>query len=100
MSRPGSFSEHTKDDIEDLKSVFDVLTEFLGQLGPLIAQTMGAIIEAYPGDKIGKEVAKFYKELKEQGIPEDLAKELTKEYFESLNIMDKLGKLIKNPRLE
>jgi predicted PurR-regulated permease PerM len=98
MGRPGSIMGGDEEDIEELQKLFSVITGFLGEIGPQIAQTISSILEAYPGDKVGKEVADFYKKLKEEGVPEDLAEKLTEKYFESINIMDKISKLIKTPK--
>ena len=98
MNRPGNLLKEDEEDIEELKGLLDTITIFLGELGPKIAQSLTAIIESYPGEKIGKEVADFYKTLKDEDLPEDLVDELTKKYFDSINIMDKLSKLLRERR--
>ena len=98
MGRPGSIMGGDEEDIEELQKLFDVIISFLGEIGPQIAQTISSILEAYPGAKVGKEVADFYKKLKEEGVPEDLAERRTEKYFESIDIMGKISKLIKTQR--
>ncbi len=94
MDRPGDIIGEDKD-IEELERVLETVSKFLGEIGPSIASSISAVIEAYPGEKIGKQVADFYKKLREEGVPEELAEELTKKYFDSLNIFNKISELIR-----
>ncbi|GEM_PF-712760 len=68
-------------DVEELKEVLSAVTEFIASLKEPIKELLDTMAQSLNGEKLGKEVASFYKQLVESGIPEDMAKEMTKEYF-------------------
>ena len=76
-------------DAEQLKQMFQVLTESVPQLLESITKVLYG---AQEGEKFGKSVASFYKTLKEGGMTNEQAFELTKEYMNNLS----LGGMLKN----
>ena len=70
-----------KSDVEELKEVLDVISKFLKDLTEPIDRIMKTMLSAMDGSKLGEEVAAFYKKLRESGMPEDMASEMTREYF-------------------
>ena len=73
------------EDVEELKEIFSVLrSEVPGLLKGLIEPLKEIMDLTYNPERArerAKAVASFYKELVDQGIPEDLALKLTKEHF-------------------
>ncbi len=73
------------EDVEELKEIFSVLrSEVPGLLKGLIEPLKEIMDLTYNPERArerAKAVASFYKELVDQGIPEDLALKLTKENF-------------------
>ena len=94
-----SEEEEEKNDVEELRSVLQAVSEFLGGLAKPLEEIMETLLKTVDGSKIGAEVAEFYKRLKEAGVPEEQALEMTKEFFEKrtkiLDIVSSLGDFIK-----
>ncbi|MCE4602419.1 MAG: hypothetical protein F7B18_04470 [Desulfurococcales archaeon] len=70
-----------RDDVEELKEVLSVVADFLDQLSSKLKMILDSVMETLDGAKIGKEVGDMYKSLKEAGVPEEVAIEMTKEFF-------------------
>ena len=68
-------------DVEELKGVLSAVSEFLGSIRGTLKDLMSSMIESLDGKKLGEEVAAFYAGLKEKGVPEELARDMTKEFF-------------------
>lgn len=73
--------EEEEHDVEELKEVLGAVTEFIASLKEPIKELLDTLAQSLNGEKLGREVASFYKQLVDSGIPEDMAKEMTKEYF-------------------
>ncbi len=90
--------EEDKGDIVMLRLVLRSLTEFVRDLKEPLKELFKALSETLEGEKIGREVAEFYENLKKAGIPEDMAKEMTLEYFrkkmEISNVLTSLPSLL------
>ena len=71
-----------KDDAEELREVLSAVSDFLRELEGPIKKLIDLFFGALDGEKLGKEVAAFYKSLIDSGMPKELAAEMTKEYFE------------------
>lgn len=69
-------------DVEELRAIFSAVKDFLGELGPMIKSLLSIVLEEISGEKIGKDVAAFYKFLSESGISQDQVMELTRKYYE------------------
>jgi len=70
-----------RDDVEELKEVLAAVSEFLDQLGSKLKTLLDSIMETLDGAKIGREVGEMYRSLKEAGVPEEVAIEMTRELF-------------------
>lgn len=93
-----------KSDVEELREVLSAISDFLKELKEPIEKLFNTLLSAMDGSKLGEEVAAFYKKLRESGMPEDMAAEMTREYFktrvESFNLMGLLTRAIKKEVLE
>ncbi len=73
------------EDVEELREVFSVLrSEVPGLIRGLIEPLKELMDLTYNPERAkerAKAIASFYKELVDQGIPEDLALKITKEHF-------------------
>ncbi len=73
------------EDVEELREVFSVLrNEVPGLIRGLIEPLKELMDLTYNPERArerAKAIASFYKELVDQGIPEDLALKITKEHF-------------------
>lgn len=76
-------------DAEQLGQIFTVLSE---QVPKLLDSVTKVLYGAQEGTKFGESVAAFYKALKDAGMSNDQAFELTKEYMSNLSI----GGMLKN----
>ncbi len=66
-------------DIVEMKMIFKTLSE---ELPRMIKGIFSTIFSEDLGEKIGRMVGDFYTKLREKGLPEDLAKELTAKFAE------------------
>ena len=80
------------EEAKELKEVFNAITEFVRNIKEPVKDLMEVILNTLKGDVLGEEVGKFYVKLKESGVPEDLAKELTRKYLDERLIVSKLIK--------
>ncbi|MCG7843952.1 MAG: hypothetical protein MIO90_00805 [Methanomassiliicoccales archaeon] len=76
-------------DAEQLKQIFGVLTDSVPKLLDSVTKVLYGSQE---GTKFGESVAAFYKALKDAGMSNEQAFELTKEYMSNLSI----GGMLKN----
>ncbi len=93
-----------KSDVEELREVLSAISDFLKELKEPLEKLFNTLLSAMDGSKLGEEVAAFYKKLRESGMPEDMAAEMTREYFktrvESFNLMGLLTRAIRKEVLE
>ncbi|HIQ03132.1 MAG TPA: hypothetical protein EYH40_01785 [Desulfurococcales archaeon] len=95
----GKLENDVSKDILELKGALTAITEFLRDItGPL--KDIISIIQSYiAGDKLGKDIANFYRSLKESGLPDDIINDFVKRYYdERINIMKLLGKIFEYGR--
>lgn len=76
-------------DIDKLKEVMSVISVEIPKLLDAISKTMYSPENA---QKLGEQTAAFYKKLKESGMSEDQAFELTQDYMKNFS----LGNMIEN----
>jgi hypothetical protein len=76
-------------DAEQLREIFTVLSEHVPKLLDSVTKVLYG---AQEGTKFGESVASFYKALKDTGMSNEQAFELTKEYMSNLSI----GGMLKN----
>ncbi len=75
------------EDAEELKEIFGVLNESIPKL---ISGLLGSVYSPEAAGKLASAIGIFYTKLIEQGIPKDLALEMTRGYVAALDF----GKLI------
>lgn len=89
---------------EDLKEILDAVSEFLKSLSEPLEKLLDTILKAVEGERLGAEVAAFYRKLVEAGMPSDMAAEMTKEFFEKrmslLDVSELLKSFVKKEVLE
>jgi len=82
-------------DAEEVREILKAVSEFIEGLKEPIKEFLDMMLSSLDGKKLGEEVAKFYRELKESGMPEDMAKDMVKEFFKKrLESAPSLGSLI------
>lgn len=89
-----TFENEKKQDPEELRQILDVVSEkvpkLLSELSDSLPKLLGGVRDTIysqeAGKNMGKAIATFYKELKDGGIPEDLALKMTKDYAQSLDL--------------
>lgn len=86
-------------DVEELREVLRSVSEFIRELREPLEKLLDTLLSAMDGSKVGGDVAAFYRKLREEGVPEDLAGEMTREYFrariQAFNIVDLISKAVK-----
>jgi len=82
-------SDNDMPDAEQLKEIFGVLTDSVPKLLDSVTKVLYG---AQEGTKFGESVAAFYKALRDAGMSNDQAFELTKDYMANLS----LGGMLKN----
>jgi len=78
--------EEEESDVEELREVLSTVTPFLENLFTWLRtglkEVLSFIQASYDGKKLGEDIAQFYQALKSQGLPDDMIKEMVKEYYE------------------
>ena len=89
-------SEKKKTAAEEAEEVRQILSAVSTEVPALIKSIIGAVFSEEAGRNMGKAAAAFYKELKDSGMPDDVAVKMTENYigvFTSLgDILKKVGK--------
>jgi len=78
-----------KEDVEEMKEVFRVLST---EIPALIKGMIASVFSEEAGRSMGKAAAAFYKELKESGMPDEVAVKMTENY---ISVFTSLGDLMK-----
>ncbi len=82
-------------DEEQIRGILRAVSEFIIDLKEPLKEMLDAMVNVLEGKKLGEEVAVFYKKLKEAGMPEDMVREMTKEFLEKkLETAPSVGSLI------
>ncbi len=88
------------EDIEELREVLSTISEFISGLRQPIKEFLDMLMSSLNGEKLGKEVAALYRELKESGMPEEMIREIVNDFFkkkmESAPNIATLTRLISN----
>ena len=88
----GGGSERSSDweDVEILRGVLKAISDFLRDIREPLKGLLDFALGSVDGERVGSDVARFYSKLREAGLPEDVAVQLTREYFkarmESVNL--------------
>ncbi|MBS7616832.1 hypothetical protein KEJ45_06515 [Candidatus Bathyarchaeota archaeon] len=80
----------TEEDVEELREVLSVVSK---EVPSLIKGIIASIFSEEAGRDMGKAAATFYKELKDAGMPEDVAVKMTEGYISAFT---SLGEVMKN----
>lgn len=82
-------------DEEQIRGILRAVSEFIIDLKEPLKEMLDAMVNVLEGKKLGEEVAVFYKKLKEAGMPEDMVREMTKEFLEKkLETAPSVGSLL------
>jgi len=80
---------------EELREILSAISKFLEDIKRPIGDLINVILDAMRGDKVGEEVAAFYRKLKEGGLPDDVVRDMVKKYLEErVKIASLLEKLV------
>jgi hypothetical protein len=81
--------EEKKEDVEELREVLNVVSK---EVPSLIKGIIGSLFSEEAGRDMGKAAAAFYKELKDAGMPENVAVKMTEDYVSAFT---SLGEVMK-----
>lgn len=81
-----------KEEVEDVEELREVLSVVSKEVPALIKGIIASIFSEEAGRDMGKAAAAFYKELKEAGMPEDVAVKMTEGYISAFT---SLGEVMK-----
>ena len=82
-----------KDGLE-LRYIFKAINDFMNSIRGPLKDLVDLLSNLISGERLGKEVGAFYKNLVDNGVPEDQAIEMTRRYFESrIAILESLKEL-------
>jgi len=84
--------EHKKRGMEDAEEVKAVLGVVSKEIPALIKGIIGSVFSEEAGRDMGKAAGAFYKELKESGMPDEIAVKMTENY---ISVFTSLGDLMK-----
>lgn len=100
MSEERRERKYVSEDARELHEIFSVISEFIASIKAPIKEFIDMFLTSLSGEKLGKEVAALYKELKESGMPEDMVKEMVQEFFrrklEAAPTIASLAKMLKD----
>ncbi len=86
-------SKETKGDVKDVEELKEILGVVSTQVPALIKSILASVFSEEAGRSMGKAAAAYYKELKDGGMPEDVALKLTQDYMRTFT---SLGDMLKN----
>ena len=78
-----------KEEAEELKEVLSVVSK---EIPALIKGIIASVFSEEAGRNMGRAAAAFYKELKESGMPDEVAKKMTENY---ISVFTSLGDIMK-----
>lgn len=79
--------------MEDAEEVKEILSVVSTEIPTLIKNIIASVFSEEAGRNMGKAAAAFYKELKEGGMPNDVALKMTEDYMSTFT---SLGDLLKH----
>lgn len=100
--------KESKVETEEVKEILSAVSEFLKGLKEPLEEFIRLVTESFSGEKLGKEVASFYKSLVEAGLDAETAKKWTEKFMEERlksipnlsSFGEMFGKLVKKEREE
>jgi len=78
-----------REETEEVKAILEMVSK---EVPALIKNIIASVFSEETGRNMGKAAAAFYKELKESGIPENVAVKMTEDY---IRVFTGLGDLLK-----
>ena len=82
---------------EEVKEILEAVTPFLERLKDMAKEIIVTVAGSLDGKKLGEEVASLYKELKSQGLPDDLINDLVKEFYrKKLEMAPSISEVLKS----
>jgi len=88
-------NHHHDNDMPDPEALKEVLAVVADKVPELLAKLSDLLYSPEAAKKYSQSIAIFYKELKEAGMAEGEAFELTKQYMSTLNIGSNIGQIVK-----
>lgn len=85
-------SEKRKTATEEAEEVRQLLGAVSTEVPALIKSIIGAVFSEEAGRNMGRAAAAFYKELKDSGMPDDVAVKMTEDY---IGVFTSLGDILK-----
>ena len=85
-------SEKKKTAAEEAEEVRQILSAVSTEVPALIKSIIGAVFSEEAGKNMGRAAAAFYKELKDSGIPDNVAVKMTEDY---IGVFTSLGDILK-----
>lgn len=86
-------SEKRKTAADEAEEIRQVLSAVSTEVPALIKSIVSAVFSEEAGRNMGRAAAAFYKELKESGMPDDVAVEMTQDY---IRVFTSLGDILKH----
>ena len=83
----------------DAEEIKEILTMVSDKIPKLLTSLTDVLYGADQAGKYGKAVAGFYKELKDSGMTDEQAFELTKQYMSSLNLSGMIDKAMSGKKV-
>ncbi len=81
--------------MEEVAAAAKVAADIMREIRNLVTELVEQAMKALDGARLGREVSEFYKNLIENGMPEEMARQLTMEFFKQrLEAAPKLSSLI------
>ncbi|MDH5783621.1 MAG: hypothetical protein OEZ35_08195 [Candidatus Bathyarchaeota archaeon] len=87
-----SHPEKKKTAAEEAEEVRQILSAVSTEVPALIKSIIGAVFSEEAGKNMGRAAAAFYKELKDSGIPDNVAVKMTEDY---IGVFTSLGDILK-----
>ena len=85
-------NKHKEKKIEDAEEIGAILEVVSKELPTLIKGIVGSVFSEEAGRDMGKAAAAFYRELKEGGMPDEIAVKMTENY---ISVFTSLGDIMK-----
>lgn len=89
MSEKSEKKKTTAEEVEEVRQILGVVS---AQVPALIKGLVSAVFSEEAGRNMGKAAAAFYKELKDSGMPDDVAVKMTEDY---IRVFTSLGDILK-----
>jgi hypothetical protein len=84
--------EHTHDNEKEAKNIKEILGVVSTEIPALIKSLLASVFSEEAGRNMGKAAAAYYKELKQGGLPEEVAVKMTEDYMRTFT---SLGDMLK-----